>query len=91
MIYAEAGRHIYGGASSPDGRYFLFTRSVVDLGRPDHKKTTMAIIRAADTPMVGDEDDALRKRFPDAKPAVRLDLGPGWEPHWTSAEIAPTK
>jgi Tol biopolymer transport system component len=91
MLYAEAGRHIYGGASSPDGRYYLFTRSVVDLGKPDHKKTTMAIIRAADTPMLGDKDDALRKRFPNAKPSVRLDLVPGWEPHWTSAEIAPVK
>jgi Tol biopolymer transport system component len=82
MLYAEAGRHVYGGASSPDGRYFLFTRSVEDLGKVDHAKTTMAIIRAADTPMLGDEDRELRKRFPNAKPAVRLDLGPGWEPHW---------
>jgi Tol biopolymer transport system component len=91
MLYAEGGRHIYGGASSPDGRYFLFTRSVEDLGKPDHRKTTMAIIRAADTPMLGDDDSALRKRFPNAKPTARLDLGPGWEPYWTSAEIPPVK
>jgi Tol biopolymer transport system component len=87
MLYAEAGRHIYGGASSPDGRYYLFTRCVDDLGKVNHAKTSMAIIRAADTPMLGDEDDALRKRFSDAKSARRLDLGPGWEPHWTGADI----
>jgi Tol biopolymer transport system component len=87
MLYAEAGRHVYGGASSPDGRYFLFTRSVEDLGKVDHAKTTMAIIRAADTPMLGDEDRELRKRFPNAKPAIRFDLGPGWEPHWTQADV----
>jgi Tol biopolymer transport system component len=91
MLYAEAGRHIYGGASSPDGRYFLFTRSVEDLGKVEHAKTTMAIIRAVDTPMLGDKDDALRKRFPEAKAAVRLDLGPGWEPYWTRADLSPSK
>ncbi len=80
LLYAEAGRHIYGGAASPDARYFLFTRSVEDLGKVDHTQTTMAIIRAADTPMLGDEDGALR-----------LDLGPGWEPCWTRAEILPLK
>ena len=85
MLYAESGRHIYGGASSPDGRYLLFSRSVEDLGKVDHAKTTIALIRFADTPMLGDDDSALRKRFPDARPAARLDLGPGWEPHWTAS------
>ena len=61
MLYAEAGRHIYGGAASPDGRYLLFTRSVEDLGKVDHAKTTMAIIRYADTPMLGDDDAAFRE------------------------------
>jgi Tol biopolymer transport system component len=88
MLYAEAGRHIYGGAASPDGRYYLFTRSVDDLGKVKHAQTTMTIIRAADTPMLGDENDALRKQFPGAKPAVRLDLGPGWEPYWTRADLS---
>lgn len=87
MLYAEAARHIYGATSSPDGRYFLFTRSEEDLGKVDHAKTTMAVIRAADTPMLGDEVPALRKRFPDAKRALRLDLGPGWEPCWTFHDI----
>jgi Tol biopolymer transport system component len=87
MLYAEAGRHIYGACASPDGRHLLFTRSEEDLGRVDHAKTTMALIRVADAPMLGDQDKALRKRFPNAKPVRRLDLGPGWEPHWTKFEI----
>jgi Tol biopolymer transport system component len=88
MLYAEEGRHVYGACASPDGRYLLFTRSVEDLGKVDHSGTTMAIIRAADTPMRGDAGEALRKRFPAARSGPRLDLGPGWEPHWTFADIA---
>lgn len=91
MLYAEFSRHIYGAATSPDARYLLFTRSEEDLGKVDHAKTTMAIIRAADTPMLGEENPALRSRFPAAKRALRLDLGPGWEPHWTRAEIRISK
>jgi Tol biopolymer transport system component len=83
-LYAEAGRHIYGACSSPDGKYLLFTRSVEELGKVDHAGTTMAIIRWADTPMIGGELGALRTRLPDAKSGPRLDLGPGWEPHWTA-------
>ncbi|MEO8351177.1 MAG: hypothetical protein ABI680_05560 [Chthoniobacteraceae bacterium] len=87
MLYAEGGRHIYGAATSPDGHFLLFTRSEEDLGKVDHRKTTMAVIRMADTPMLGDDDAELRKRFPEAKQALRLELGPGWEPHWTNADL----
>ncbi len=85
MLYAEAGRHIYGACASPDGRYLLFTRSEEDLGRVDHKRTTLTIVRLSDAPMLGDDDGTLRQRFPNAKGCLRLDLGPGWEPHWTAA------
>ncbi len=88
MLYAEGGRHIYGGCSSPDGQYLLFTRSVEDLGQVDISRTTMAVIRWSDAPMVGDGEETLRKRFPDARSGPRLDLGPGWEPHWTYADVA---
>jgi Tol biopolymer transport system component len=91
MLYAEAGRHIYGGAASPDKRYLLFSRSVEDLGKVDHAKTTLAIIRVADTPMLGDDDGGLRNQFPSAKRTIRLDLGPGWEPHWTGAVLSTSK
>jgi Tol biopolymer transport system component len=91
MLYAEAGRHIYGACASPDGRYLLFTRSEEDLGRVDHRRTTLALIRVADAPMLGDDDHALRKRSPEAKRCVRLDLGPGWEPHWTAFNVGGTQ
>lgn len=86
-LYAEAGRHIYGGCVSPDGAHLLFTRSIEDLGRVDHTGTTMAIIRRADALMIGDADPALRQRLPGARTGPRLDLGQGWEPHWTRAQL----
>jgi dipeptidyl aminopeptidase/acylaminoacyl peptidase len=86
-LYAEEGRHIYGACASPDMQYLLFTRSIDDLDKIDHAHTTMAIIRWADTPMVGDESAALRQRLPQARRGPRLDLGPGWEPHWTLADL----
>jgi dipeptidyl aminopeptidase/acylaminoacyl peptidase len=86
MLYAEQGRHIYGACPSPDARYLLFTRSVEDLGAVGKSQTTMAVLRWTDTPMLGDDSAALRQQFPNAKPARWLDLGPGWEPHWTYSE-----
>ncbi len=83
MMYAEAERHIYGACVSPDGQYLLFTRSVEDLGRVDNSQTTMSLIRWKDAPMVGDDSAPLRQRFPAARRGPRLDLGGGWEPHWT--------
>jgi len=88
VLYAEHGRHIYGACASPDGRYLLFTRSIEDLGRVDHAGTTMAIIRAADAPMLGDTGESSGKRLPAAKVGPRLDLCPGWEPHWTFADLS---
>lgn len=83
-VYAEAGRHIYGACASPDGRYLLFTRSKEDLGKVG--AIEMAIIRCPtkDAVTVASSLDggALRDR---------LDLGRGWEPHWTMAEIGRTR
>ena len=88
MLYAEEKRHLYGGCASPDGKYLLFTRSEVDLGQVDNSRTSMAIIRMADTPMVGgDGGEASRKTYPAARRGPILDLSWGWEPHWTYAEI----
>ena len=86
LLYAEEGRHIYGACAAPDAQYLLFTRSVKDLGAVGKSQTTMAVVRWADTPMIGDESAALRKQYPGAKSARWLDLGPGWEPHWTYRE-----
>src|SRR5262245_57343119 len=86
LIYAETGRHIYGGMVSPDGRYVLFTKSQQDLGQVDNSLTTMALMRLKDAPAIGGTSPGLRKLQPDAKDGPVLDLSYGWEPHWTYAE-----
>lgn len=86
MLYAEEGRHIYGACAAPDAKFLLFTRSVEDLGAVGKSQTTLAVLRWADTPMLGDESAELRQQFSTAKSARWLDLGPGWEPHWTYSE-----
>jgi hypothetical protein len=87
LLYAEEDRNIYGACASPDARYLLFTRSVQDHGGTGESRSMMAIIRYADTPMIGENSPALRQQVPNAKPACRLDLGFGLEPHWTAQEI----
>ena len=87
MIYGEIGRHIYGGALSPDGKYALFTRSEQDLGKVDNSRTRMALMRLTDAPIVGGKSEVLRKLYPSAKTGPVLDLSWGWEPHWTYAEV----
>jgi len=87
MIYAEDGRHIYGGCLSPDARYVLFTRSQQDLGEVDQSNTTMAVIRRQDAPVARGPDGGRHKEYPNAGAGPMLDLGRGWEPHWTYAEI----
>lgn len=89
LLYAEENRHIYGACASPDQKYLLFTRSVADLTKVDQRDTAMAIIRWADTPIRGDDGEALRQRVPQAKTGPRLDLGPGWEPSWTAVDLTP--
>ena len=91
VLYAEEGRHIYGGCVSPDGKYVLFTRSQQDLGEVDNSLTTMAIIRFQDTPVIAGKNEILRKAFPDAKTGPILQLSMGWEPHWTYAAIDANK
>jgi hypothetical protein len=81
-IYSEAGRHIYGACMSPDGRYVLFTRSIEDLGQVG--AIEMAVIRWP-TSMAG---QGAVSAGPTATGSARVDLGPGWEPHWTSREVS---
>lgn len=87
VLYAEEGRHIYGGCVSPDGKYVLFTRSQQDLGEVDNSQTTMAIIRFQDAPVIIGKNEALHKACPDANNGPVLHLCCGWEPHWTYAAI----
>jgi Tol biopolymer transport system component len=88
MLYGEIGRHVYGGAISPDGNYALFTKSREDLGKVDNSFTTMALMRLKDAPMVSGKSEVLHKQYPDAKDGPILELSSGWEPHWTAAQIA---
>jgi Tol biopolymer transport system component len=83
-IYAEADRHIYGACASPDGQYVLFTRSVEDLGRV--VETQMAIIRWPTT--TSSYPDPATAASSGASAVPRIDLGPGWEPHWTRTDVA---
>lgn len=93
MLFAEEARHIYGACVSPDAEYCIFTRSTDDFGEGgDVRSFTMAVMRCRDAPMIGDGSASLRKRFPEARTGPWLDLGHGWEPHWTRAEVkAPEK
>jgi len=87
LLYAEEGRHIYGGCVSPDGKFTLFTRSEEDLGKVDNSRTKMAIIRWKDTPMAGGHSESLHKKYPSARSGPLLDLSWGWEPHWTYSDV----
>jgi Tol biopolymer transport system component len=87
LLYAEEGRHIYGGCVSPDGKYVLFTRSQQDLGEVDDSLTTMAIIRFQDAPIIARTNEVPREACPNANNGPILHLSWGWEPHWTYAEI----
>ncbi|MCL4177825.1 MAG: PD40 domain-containing protein [Verrucomicrobia bacterium] len=85
LIYAERGRHVYYGCMSPDDRYVIFAVPETDGGTD----APMAIVRVADTPIVVPEDyTQVRSLYPGARagPVFRL-AQPGFEPHWTSAEI----
>jgi hypothetical protein len=80
LLCGEDGRHIYGGALSPDSKYVVFTRSVTD-GNED--TAVIGLIRLSDAPIIGGESQALRKLHPKAAAGPVLHLGSGWEPHWT--------
>jgi len=92
LVYGEDGRHIYGGALSPDSQYVVFTRSPVDggLGIGD-AGAPMALIRMADAPMIDGESKVLRKLHQNTKDGPMLPLPNGWEPHWTYSEIPVSK
>jgi hypothetical protein len=85
LIYAERGRHVYYGCTSPDDRYAVFAVPETDGGTD----APMALVRLADTPIVVPEDYLqVKALYPTARsgPVLRL-TQPGFEPHWTYAEI----
>ena len=60
----EDGKHIYGGAVSPDGQYVVFTRSLTD---GDLETALMSVMRLSDAPIVSGESKFLRAQYPNAK------------------------
>jgi Tol biopolymer transport system component len=50
LVYAEDGRHVYGGCVSPDGRYVLFTGNKEEDGDPRHAGAPMGLMRLGDAP-----------------------------------------
>jgi Tol biopolymer transport system component len=86
LIYAEDGRHIYGGHVSPDGKYVIFTGNPQEDGDPQHGGAPMALMRLAVAPIIGGNSAVLRKLHPNAKTGPVLTLPTGWEPCWTASE-----
>jgi Tol biopolymer transport system component len=50
LVYAEDGRHVYGGAVSPDGRYVLFTGNKQEDGDVGNAGAPMGLMRIKDAP-----------------------------------------
>ncbi len=86
LLYAEDGRHVYGGQISPDGKYALFTGNMNEDGDPGHGGAPMALMRLADAPLYGGDVAKLRLEYPNAKTGPVLTLPTGWEPCWTASE-----
>jgi hypothetical protein len=89
LLYAEPGRHIYGGCISPDGKYVLFTGNKEEDGDAKNSGAPMGLMRLADAPIVRHADDELRLKYPAPKLGPVLVLPFGWEPHWTLTELTP--
>ena len=87
LMFGEDGYHIYGGQSSPDAKYFLFTAHPDDGGELKQGNARIYLMRYADAPAVCGKSPDLRKLHPGAKDSPRLPLALGWEPHWTYARI----
>jgi hypothetical protein len=86
LVYAERGKHIYYGCTSPDDQYVIFSVPETDGGTD----AILAVIRMADAPVIVPEDyRELRALYPKARsgPVFRWKTA-GFEPHWTDHEIA---
>jgi len=87
LVYAEEGRHVYGGNVSPDGQYVLFTGNMQEDGDPGHAGAPMALMRLADGPIIQGQSPEFRALHPEAKDGPVLTLPAGWEPYWTEHEV----
>ncbi len=89
LVYGEDGYHIYGGALSPDGAYVLFTKSIDDGGESEKAGAPIYVMRLADAPTIHGASPDLRRVHPETKDGPVLQIGHGWEPTWTHADIEP--
>ena len=87
LLFAEDGRHVYGGCISPDGKYVLFTGNKNEDGDPQNSGAPMGLMRLADAPILGGDSAALRAAHPNTKIGPVLRLPSGWEPHWTYKDL----
>ena len=87
LVYGQDRRHVYGGRVSPDGKYVLFSVSVIDGGLSEWSGAPLGLMRLADTPAIGGKSPLLRERFPETKDGPVLKLPVGWEPDWTHAPL----
>jgi Tol biopolymer transport system component len=87
LVFAEEGRHVYGGVVSPDGRYVVFTGNMEEDGDPGRNGSPMALMRVADAPIIRGENRQLRTQYPQAKNGPVITLPAGWEPCWTLSQF----
>lgn len=87
VLFAEEGRHVYGGHMSPDGKYVLFTGNVREDGDPERDGAPMNLMRLADAPIVGGDASKLERQVPRFNTGPLLGLPQGWEPNWTASEL----
>ena len=86
LVYGEDGYHIYGGATSPDGKYVIFAKCPADWTGTGSGEA-MSVIRLADAPVITGPSVALRKVHGAANSGPVLEFGLGWEPHWTFTDV----
>jgi len=87
LLYAEDGRHCYGGCVSPGGEYLLFTGNKEEDGDPKNAGAPMTLMRLRDAPIVKGAVKGLPRPLPGAREGPLLILPAGWEPHWTAASV----
>ncbi|MBM3290247.1 MAG: hypothetical protein FJY92_08865, partial [Candidatus Hydrogenedentes bacterium] len=87
LVFGQDGVHIYGGASSPDAQYVLFTKCPVDGGGSESEGAPICAMRLADAPTIQGDSPDLRALHPNVKDGPVLELVKGWEPCWTYENV----
>ena len=91
LVYGEYMKHVWGGCTSPNGRYAIFVVS----GDKWALAGKMAIIRLGSSPVARGQSqlfhEVLRDHFPNVKRGPVFDLAnapEGFDPQWTSADLS---